>query len=162
MSPLHKFLCALKAAMAVLRDTPYGGFNFRVQLGADPGSVLAGFYEVSGLAAEVGVTEYRSGNDASNAPRKVLGLAKYSDVTLKRGLIGSTDLWDWFRTARDGAPERRDVVIQLLSEDHTQVVMAWRLRGCFPVKYVGPTLRATASDVAVEELVLSVERVDVE
>jgi len=148
--------------MAVFRERPYGCFNFRVDFGDGAGEAQSGFTEVSGLSAEAESIEYRNGAEAQLAPRKLSGLTKYGDVTLKRGVIGSTSFWDWFRATRDGAPERRNVVVQLVSEDRTNVVVSWKLRNAFPIKYVGPTLDARTSEVAIESLTLSVEGIEVE
>jgi phage tail-like protein len=54
------------------------------------------------------------------------------------------------------------VTIQLLNEDHTEVVMTWRLLRAWPTKYTAPTLDATGQDVAMEELVLAYERLEIE
>ena len=152
--------------MAVFRDNPYGRFNFLVSLGGAsgdgaPGSVVGGYFEVILPTAEMELTEYRAGNEKVNSPRKMTGLTKYSDVTLRRGLVGSTDLWEWFKAVRDGALDRRNVTVTLLDEAH-RPVMTWRLSNCLPVKYTGPTLNARGDDVAIEELTLSVERLEIE
>ena len=79
--------------MAVLRDTPYGEFNFLVDLGTgDTSGPEAGFQECSAIGMEIAVAEYRNGNDKTNAVRKITGLNKVADVTLKRGVIGSLNL----------------------------------------------------------------------
>ena len=149
--------------MAVLRNDPYRNFNFRVDLGGgDADSVAAGFFEVVLPSAEVSVAEYRAGNSPVGSPQKITGLTKYSEVVLRRGLIGSTDLWEWFKQTRDGSPEERSVRVDLLDEDRTEVVMSWRLTGARPVKYTAPTLNAKGTDVAVEELVLAIEGLEVE
>ena len=150
--------------MGEYRDNPYSQFNFLVSLGdIDPGQVRAGFTEVSGLELSVETIEYRNGNEATNAVRKMPGMTKYGNVTLKRGVIGSTDLFDWIREARDGSPEvRRTVVIQLLSEDRQSTAQTWTLRNALPMKYVGPTLSAQANEVAMEELVLACEGLELE
>ncbi|HEX5633779.1 MAG TPA: phage tail protein, partial [Gemmatimonadales bacterium] len=64
----------------IQRDTPYGAFNFQVDLGT---GVVAGFSDVSGLVTEMTVAEYRNGNDAENHVRKIPGVHKVGDVTLK-------------------------------------------------------------------------------
>jgi phage tail-like protein len=149
--------------MAVQRDRPYGAFTFRVDLGDGAGDdVLGGFVEVSGLVAEVTPIDYRNGNEPQPAPRKLAGLTKSGPVTFKRGVLGSTSLWHWFRQTRDGAPERRTIVVQLLNEDRTEVVMTWKLRNAFPVKYEGPVLNALGNDVAIESLTVEVEGIDIE
>lgn len=149
--------------MAVERESPYGAFNFLVDLGTgDTESVRAGFQEMSGLGAEVTVAEYRSGNDKANHVRKYANISKSGDVTLKRGLMGAVDLWEWIKATREGSQEaKRSVTIQLQSEDHSETVMTWKLTGTQPIKWTGPTLNAKGgSDVAIEELVLSVENLE--
>ncbi len=76
--------------MAVERDNPYGTFNYLVDLGTgDTASIKAGFQEVSGLNIEVTSADYRNGNDKVNHVRKINGIYKVGDITLKRGLIGA-------------------------------------------------------------------------
>jgi phage tail-like protein len=154
--------------MAVQRDNPYGAFNFQVTVdtigGGDASSVAAGFQEVSGLGLEVTIAEYRNGNELENHTRKLNGVYKASDVTLKRGVIGLTDFFQWIKDTRDGSQNvKRAVTIELMDEAHTQSVMTWQLTNARPMKYTGATLNAkTGTDVAIEELVLACEKLDVQ
>jgi phage tail-like protein len=118
---------------------------------------------VSGLSTDITVAEYRNGNERENHVRKVPGMHKVSDVTLKRGLVNSTDLWSWVNEVRQNGPSaKRTVVITMLDEARNPV-MAWSLLRVFPMKYAGPTLAAKGGgDVAMEELVLSVEGLEFE
>ena len=152
--------------MAVQRDNPYGAFNFRVtadRFGAAD-SVQAGFQEISGLGMEVTVAEYRNGNEMENHVRKMNGIYKASDVTLKRGVIGYTSFFDWIKAVGDGAQNARSTVtIELMDEARTGPVLTWKLTNARPMKYTGATLNAKGgTDVAIEELVLSVEKIEVE
>lgn len=148
--------------MAESRERPYSQFNFLVDLGTgDTESPQAGFQEVSGLGMEITVAEYRSGNEKDNAPRKITGTYKVPDVTLKRGVIGSLDLYDWLDQIRTGAQDAlRTVTIQLQSEDHTILAQEWKLTNARPIKYTGPSLNGKGTDVAIEELVLACERIE--
>ena len=155
--------------MAVQRDNPYGAFNFQVTVdrigGGDASAVAAGFQEVSGLGTEVTIAEYRNGNEKENHVRKMNGLYKTSDITLKRGVIGVTDFFAWIRDTRGGvqAVPPVSLKIELLDEAHTATVMTWKLTAARPMKYTGATLNAkTGTDVAIEELVLACEKLDVE
>ncbi len=150
--------------MAVLRDTPYGEFNFLVDLGTgDTSGPEAGFQDCSAIGVEISVAEYRNGNDKSNAVRKITGLTKVPDVTLKRGVIGSLNLWNWIDQVRNGDQNAlRTVRIQLQSEDHTEIVMTWVLQRARPVKYDAGPLNAKGTDVAIEELTLAYERLEIE
>jgi len=142
------------------RQTPYGAFNFLVEI---DGQEFGGFSDVSGLSSDITVAEYRNGNDRVNHVRKVPGMHKVSDVTLKRGIVNSTDLWAWVtqtRTASVGA--QRAVTVTLLDEARN-AVQRWLLRGVIPMKYSGPSLAAKGGgDVAMEELVLSAEDFEIE
>ncbi|MDQ1709069.1 MAG: hypothetical protein QOG49_454 [Frankiaceae bacterium] len=149
--------------MGVVRDDPYGQFNFLVDLGTGAVGPHAGFAECSGLGSEIAVIEYRNGNDKANHVRKLSGLVKATDVTLKRGVIGATDLADWFTDAGNGDPNAvRTVRIQLQNEDRSAVVLTWILFRARIVKYTSGPFNAKASDVAIEEIVLAHERLVVE
>jgi phage tail-like protein len=147
------------------RITPYGAFNFLVNLNGPTGAdePLGGFSDVSGIGTEITIAEYRNGNDRENHVRKVPGIHKVTDVTLKRGIVNSADLWEWIEaTRRTGPLAQRNVVITLLDEVG-ESVQAWNLRGVVPIKYTGPTLAAKGGgDVAMEELVLAAEALELE
>lgn len=150
--------------MAVPRDRPYAQFNFLVDLGtgATEGPE-AGFQECSAITTSVDVIEYRNGNDKENSPRKLTGLSRVSDVTLKRGIIGSLNLYQWLDQIRNGDPTAlRNVVIQLQNEDHTAVVMTWKLFRARIIKHTSGPLNARGTDVAMEEMTLAAERLELE
>jgi phage tail-like protein len=147
------------------RVTPYGAFNFLVNVNGPvgPDEPLGGFSDVSGLGTEMTIAEYRNGNEKENHVRKVPGIHKVSDVTLKRGIVNSQDLWEWIDEVRHSGPlAQRDVVITLRNEIGEDV-QSWILRGVVPLKYTGPTLAAKGGgDVAMEELVLAAEALELE
>jgi phage tail-like protein len=148
--------------MAVLRDRPYVQFNFLVNLGdGNTDGPEAGFQEISGIGMEVTVAEYRNGNEKENSVRKITGLNKATDVTLKRGVIGSLNLYKWLDQIRNGDQSAyRNVVIQLQNEDHSQVVQEWTLKRARIIKHTSGPLNAKGTDVAMEELVLAYERLE--
>jgi phage tail-like protein len=148
--------------MAVLRNDPYAQFNFLVDLGTgDTEGPQAGFQECSPIGMSLDVIEYRNGNDRSNQVRKLTGLAHAGDVTLRRGIIGSLDLYQWIDELWNGNQSAtRTVTIQLQSEDHAQVVQTWKLLRARIVKHVSGPLNAKGSDVAMEELTLAYERLE--
>src|SRR4029079_15806221 len=79
------------------RDTPLGAYNFLVEFDGNEASnsALGGFSDLSGLGAEITLMEYRQGNDRENRVRKIPALSKSSDLTLKRGIMGLTNFWQW-------------------------------------------------------------------
>ena len=107
--------------------------------------------------------EYRNGNEKDDSPRKLTGLQRVTDVTLKRGIIGSLNLYQWLDQIRIGDPAGlRTVVIQLQNEDHTATVMTWKLLRARIVRHTSGPLNAKGRDVAVEEMTLAYERLEIE
>jgi phage tail-like protein len=145
--------------MAVLRDNPYPGFNFIVSLGGDTGSgdegtIVGGFSDVSGLSFTVQYADYRNGNEKVNTVRKVQTSFTAEDVTLKRGVIGSLDLFAWLADVAGGTVDARTVTINLLDEARN-TVLTWKLLEAQPKRWTGPTMAGKAgTDVAMEELSL--------
>ena len=150
--------------MAVLRDRPYVQFNFLVDLGTgNTDGPDAGFQEVSGIGMEVTVSEYRNGNEKENSVRKITGMNKATDVTFKRGVIGSLSLYNWLNQIRNGDQNAlRNIVVQLQNEDHTAVVLTWKLLRSRIIKHTSGPLNAKGTDVAMEELVIAYERLEME
>ncbi len=144
--------------MPVQRDNPYLNFNFLVDIGT--GDEL-GFSEAEVPSGEIEVIEYREGAERVNTTRKLPGRAKYPNVTLKRGITGNTDLFEWWKSVRDGQVIRRNVTITLLDEQR-QAVFRWLLRNAWPVKLEGPTLNASGNEVAIETLELAHEGLEIE
>ena len=150
--------------MAVLRDRPYVQFNFLVDLGTgNTDGPEAGFQEISGIGMDVTVAEYRNGNERINAVRKITGLNRTTDVTLRRGVLGALNLYQWLDDIRNGNQNAmRNVTIQLQNEDHSSVVQTWRLMNARIVKHTSGPMNAKGTDVAVEEMVLAYERLEME
>jgi phage tail-like protein len=150
--------------MAAKRDRPFAQFNFLVDLGdGNTDGADAGFQECSNVGMEVTVAEYRNGNDAENGVKKITGLNKATDVTLKRGVIGSARLYTWLNAIRNGDENQLQTVrITLQSEDHLSTVATWVLKRARIIKYVSGPFNAKGTDVAMEELTLAYERMEME
>ena len=150
--------------MATFRDTPYGAFNYQVEIGdGSAEQIRGGFSDVSGLGNEINYSEYRNGNDKLNTARKVPSTYKQEDVVLKRGVVGDlATFWQWLKATREGRIERRAVVITLLDEARNPVV-TYKLLNAQAKKWVGPTLAAKGGgEVAMEEIHLTHEGIDIE
>jgi phage tail-like protein len=149
--------------MAVFREDPYSALHFHVVINGvfDDGATVQGsFAEVSGLDVEVEPIEYRNGSEDMTV-RKVPGLKKFSNITLKRGVIGDLAFWKWITSVLDGRVLRADGTIVLLDENR-QAVMTWRFRRGWPCRWTGPTLDARANEVAMETLEICHEGFEVE
>jgi phage tail-like protein len=149
--------------MAVLRDRPYANFNFLVELGiGDQQGPEGGFEEVILPEMWMDVIEYRNGNERENNVRKLNGLDHVGNVILKRGVIGSLALYQWYNEVRNGQASLRNVSIQLLNEDHTSVAVTWRLFRARPVRLKWGPLNGRGKDVVFEYVELACERLEME
>ena len=149
--------------MAVVRNNPYPGYNFLVSVAGvsdDPKQLQAAFTEVSGLGVEITPIEYRTGAEVATV-RKLPGLHKYSNVTLKRGVTGDLRFWQWIKRALDGGVQRANVSVILLDEER-QPILEFKLLNAWPVKFEVPTLNAPANDVAIEVLEICHEGMEIE
>jgi phage tail-like protein len=129
------------------RRDPYRVYNFLVEI---DGITRAGFRECSGLDSTQDPIDYREGTDSLTV-RKLSGLVKYSNITLKWGITDDAALWDWRKKAMDGAVERKNGSIVLL-DDAGEEKVRWNFRDGWPSKWTGPSLNATGNEVAIETL----------
>ncbi len=129
---------------------PYTAFNFSVEI---HGLIVGGFSEVSGLQAETETEEYHEGG-LNNCVHKLPKVTKYSNLVLKRGIIDSTKLWDWYQSVIAGQIQRYNGSVILLDSTGNEK-KRWNFDGAYPVKWVGPDLKGDSNTVAIETLELA-------
>ncbi|MFN8073817.1 MAG: phage tail protein [Kineosporiaceae bacterium] len=135
---------------------PYRAHNFKLMI---QGVTEGHFIECTGPTVTINTVEYREAGQ-SQVVHKVPTITTYGDVVLRYGLTNSRQLWTWFLATARGEVRRQNVSIVLLDSVGTTPVVQWDLVGALPVKWGGPTLRADAREIAVEEIVLSYETLD--
>jgi phage tail-like protein len=135
---------------------PYTSFNFLLEI---DGITRAGFSECTGLNAESNVIEYREGNEAIT-PRKLPGLNKFGNVTLKRGITQDADMFNWHKAVMDGDIVRDESMSIVVLDEKRQEVVRWNLRNAWPSKWMGPDFKANANEIAIEALEISHEGVE--
>src|SRR3954469_22391215 len=137
---------------------PLPVFHFTVQWSGN----RVGFSEVTGLTQENQAIEYRDGSFPEYSSIKMPGLRKFTNVTLKRGVVKSDNQFaGWLSTVKLNTVDRRNLVISLLNEEH-QPVMVWKVLNAFPVKVEGPQLKASSNEVAIESIELAHEGLEVQ
>ena len=127
---------------------PYLVSNFRVEIDS---IASATFSEVLGLDVSIDIVAYRTGTSVPLAPEKLPGLARYPNITLKRGLTQNTDLWNWIKNILNGVSDKRNMSIVLQDAQHNDVIR-WNVKSAWPCRWAGPILHAGASDIAIETL----------
>ncbi|MCO5188687.1 MAG: phage tail protein [Anaerolineae bacterium] len=126
---------------------PYRVYNFLIEI---DGITRGGFRECSGLDSAQDPIDYREGNEGLTV-RKLPGLVKYSNITLKWGITDDFELLDWRQKAAEGTVERKNGSIILL-DDTGEEKARWNFREGWPTKWTGPSLNATGNEVAIETL----------
>jgi phage tail-like protein len=135
---------------------PFASFNFLLEI---DGVAKAGFSEVTGLNTETNVIEYREGSDP-NHMRKLPGLEKFGNVTLKRGVTPDPELFNWHKAVLDGDILRDESMSIVLLDERRQEVVRWNLLNAWPSKWVGPDLKAGANEIAFESVEIVHEGVE--
>lgn len=137
------------------RVDPYRNFSFLVEI---DGITQAGFSDASGFGASTDPIEYREGGETKTV-RKLPGLTKYTNITLKWGLTDSRELYDWYKDVVNGKIDRKSGSIILLDLEGNEKVR-WNFFDAWPTKWDGPDFTAKGNDVAIETLELAHERVE--
>jgi len=129
------------------RTDPYRNYDFLVEIS---GVISAGFAECNVTGSATDVIEYREGGE-NRTPRKLAGLTKHSNVTLKRGMTDSMDLYNWFSNIMGGIIDRRNVAVTILDTQGNPKIR-WNYTNAWPTKLTGPDLNSKGTDVAIETL----------
>ncbi|WP_293905386.1 phage tail protein [Phenylobacterium sp.] len=132
---------------------PIPKFRFEVKWDSN----VMSFQEVSGLDIESQPIEYRAGDSKAFSVMKMPGIKKYSDITMKKGVLKSDNkFWDWFNQIKMNTIKRVPVTISLLDEEGSPT-MVWTLANAWPTKISGTDLKSTGNEVAVETIVIAHE-----
>jgi phage tail-like protein len=135
------------------KQDPFKNYRFRLEI---DGIQQAGFSECSGLSSEVQVIEYREGGESTQV-RKLPGMAKYSDISLKWGMTDSRELYDWHLSAIKGEVQRKNGSVVIM-DDLGQEKMRWNFFNAWPSKYNIPDLNAKGNEVAIASMTVACER----
>lgn len=141
------------------QEDPLTSFHFFVEIK----SVFAGaFREASGLGSENEVIDYKGATEKGESTvQKVPGRLKWDNITLKRGLTSSLELWKWRKKVEEGKVKdaRTNGSIILYSQDNTEVAR-WNFKNAWPSKLSGPSLNAQNNEIAIEELIIVHEGIE--
>lgn len=131
------------------RNDPFLAFLFEVEL---DNFAVSAFSECSGLQLETDVMDYPEGG-LNTYIRKFPGRTKQTNLQLKRGIV-DRKIWDWYYDLTQGKLTLRNGSVRVFDADGETPTMEWQFQNAFPTKWIGPSLVAGQSNIAVEVLEL--------
>lgn len=139
-------------AYDMARNLPVRNFRFKIEIDGLSGDLSC--TEISGSDATFDVIEYREGDWQGITPRKLSGLIKYGNITIKHGVTSDMTIYNWLSAFIDGSttPDVHKITITALDYDMTTAVASWTLENAWPCKYTAPDFNATGSEVAIEQI----------
>ena len=142
-----------KAVANPQRFDPYKNFKFRISM---EGRTVAGIDLVSGLAPTPGSTKKKP-------RRKLPGLQKFGNLTLKRVITQDDDFFDWIKSAlsKPGSDDeskylRKSMVVEVCNEAG-ELIASYRLINGWVTKFEAPDLNAESNETAIGAIELSYE-----
>ncbi len=146
--------------------SPYTAFRFEVELTLDSlvsgisGVVCKGaFSDCDGLEMTMEPKAVREGGN-NQEQIHLMGPISYGQLTLKRGMTDTLDLWKWFAAAgRTGRTSTAQGKIMLWDTSGTPR-LTFTLKDCLPIKLRGPAFNAKDGPLAIEEMQLVYARLD--
>ncbi|HWB24255.1 MAG TPA: phage tail protein [Chitinophagaceae bacterium] len=129
---------------------PLPKFYFSVDMGASLANIA--FQEVTGLDTETQPIEYRNADSAAFSTIKMPGIAKYGNVTMKKGIfVNDNTFWQWYNQVKMNTLTRATITIRLLDQTGN-TTMQWILNNAFPVKITGTDMKSDGNEVAIESV----------
>ncbi len=142
------------------RNDPLRNFRYRLEIDS---ITQAGFSEVMIAETTIDAVDYREGTDPPHV-RKLSGLTKYGNITLKWGLTvggAALDLFKWHKAVSDGqVKDQRKKVVIVLQDEAGGDAARYVVSEAWPVKYDPSDFNAKGNEVFIELLELVNEGIE--
>jgi phage tail-like protein len=143
----------MPSAIDTEREDPIVGFHFAL----DVQGVIKGYFtECSGIGSESEIAEHKVVTEKGvQVVLKIPGRLKWGDITLKRGLTSSMDLWEWRKMIEDGNVKgaRKNGSI-IMFDQALKPVAKWDFKNAWPSKITGPAPKSDGNDLSLEEITI--------
>lgn len=132
------------------RKDPLPSFNFKVDI---QGTIVGSFRECSGMGSETELIENKESKDGKLMYMKIPGALKWENITLKRGITDSMDIWKWRKQVEQGKVDdaRKNGSITMCDQDGDTIAI-WNFIDGWPRKVSGPSFNAQNNEIGIEEL----------
>jgi phage tail-like protein len=139
---------------------PYTAFRFEVELtlyqpapGINGPVCRGAFSECDGLEMTMEPKAVREGGN-NQKQIHLMGPISYGQLTLKRGMTDTHDLWYWFAAAGQTGRTSTAAGKVTIANAKGEPSIVFILEECLPVKLRGPSLNAKDGQIAIEEMQL--------
>jgi phage tail-like protein len=143
---------------SVETENPLLTHHFGVEI---QGKIAGYFTECSGLGSETELVEHKVVQNGKEIVMKIPGRLKWDDITLKRGITSSMDIWAWRQEIINGGVDagRQNGSVVAYNQELVEVAR-WNFERAWPSKVTGPTPKSDSSEVGMEELVITHEYIE--
>jgi len=134
-------------------EDPLAVFNFGLEF---QGTIAGYFTDCSGIGSENEVIEAKVVDETGHdIVKKVPGRLKWSDISLKRGITSSLDIWDWRQKVVEGnmSDARKNGSIVMFDRAYAEVAR-WNFTNGWPSKVTGPEFKSDSNEFGIEEVVI--------
>lgn len=138
---------------------PLMGFNFRLEI---EGKLTGYFTECNGIGTEHEIVEHKVVDEQGREfVQKIPGRIKVENITLKRGITDTMDIWDWRAEVENGnmGAARTNGSVVMMDRNY-QDLARWNFENGWPSKVSGPTVKADSNEFGVEEVTIVIERLE--
>ncbi len=132
---------------------PLAGYMFRLVL---EGKITGYFTECGGIGSEHEVIEHKVVSESGEGIiQKIPGRMKWQDVSLKRGITDSMEVWAWRKQVEDGKMDkaRQHCSIVMMDRNHEDCA-TWEFFSAWPSKVSGPSPKSDSNEFGIEEITI--------
>jgi len=136
------------------REDPLVAFKFGLEI---EGKLSGFFTSVGGIGSESEVVEHKYVNPDTGETiiQKIPGRLTWTEVTLKRGVTSTIDVWEWRQQVIDGKVDEARTNCSIVAYNQANEEIArWNFENAWPSKVTGPDMDAGSQDYMVEEMTI--------
>lgn len=136
------------------REDPLVAFKFGLEI---EGKLSGFFTTVGGIGSESEVIEHKIVNPDSGETiiQKIPGRLTWTEVSLKRGVTSSIDVWQWRQAIVDGKVDDARTNCSVIAYNQANEEIArWNFENAWPSKVTGPDMDSGSTDYMVEEMTI--------
>jgi phage tail-like protein len=136
------------------REDPLVAFKFGLEI---EGKLSGYFTSVGGIGSESEVVEHKivDSDTGETIIQKIPGRLTWTEVSLKRGVTSSVDVWEWRQQVVDGKIDDARTNCSIIAYNQANEEIArWNFENAWPSKVTGPDMDSGGTDYMVEDMTI--------